>query len=82
MPAPSRRAVSSPLRGAKARGVGRSQLPGFPQNHSAPASSYLRQRDHGNNKIQNFIRLSCGTPWSEAMDQALLKLGQIIARML
>jgi len=33
-------------------------------------------------KYQNFIRLSCGTPWSEAADQALLKLGQIIARMM
>ena len=33
-------------------------------------------------KFQNFIRLSCGTPWSEATDQALLKLGQLIARMM
>jgi len=33
-------------------------------------------------KFQNFIRLSCGMPWSEATDQALLKLGQIIARMM
>ncbi|PYK99165.1 MAG: GntR family transcriptional regulator, partial [Verrucomicrobia bacterium] len=33
-------------------------------------------------KFQNFIRLSCGTPWSEATDQALLKLGRIITRMM
>ena len=33
-------------------------------------------------KFQNFIRLSCGAPWTEAMDQALLKLGQLIARMM
>lgn len=33
-------------------------------------------------RFQNFIRLSCGTPWSEATDQALLKLGQLIARMM
>ncbi|HYT58526.1 MAG TPA: PLP-dependent aminotransferase family protein, partial [Haliangiales bacterium] len=33
-------------------------------------------------KFRNFIRLSCGAPWSEAMDQALLKLGQLIARMM
>ena len=33
-------------------------------------------------KFQNFIRLSCGAPWSEAMEQALLKLGQIIARLM
>jgi DNA-binding transcriptional MocR family regulator len=33
-------------------------------------------------KFHNFIRLSCGTPWSEATDQALLKLGQLIARMM
>jgi DNA-binding transcriptional MocR family regulator len=32
-------------------------------------------------KFQNFIRLSCGAPWTEAMDQAVLKLGRIIARM-
>src|SRR2546426_5888298 len=28
-------------------------------------------------KLENFIRLSCGAPWSDAMDQALLKLGQL-----
>ncbi len=33
-------------------------------------------------KFRNFIRLSCGAPWSEAMDQALLKLGQLITRMM
>ena len=33
-------------------------------------------------KYQNFIRLSCGSRWTEAADQALLKLGQIIARMM
>ncbi len=33
-------------------------------------------------KFRHFIRLSCGAPWSEAMDQALLKLGQLIARMM
>ena len=32
-------------------------------------------------KFQNFIRLSCGS-WSEATDKALLKLGQIIAKMM
>src|SRR6266487_5244271 len=32
-------------------------------------------------KYENFIRLSCGSRWTEAADQALLKLGQIIARM-
>src|SRR6266487_412536 len=33
-------------------------------------------------KLENFIRLSCGSPWSEAMDQALLKLGQLSSRMM
>ena len=33
-------------------------------------------------RFRNFIRLSCGAPWSEAMDQALLKLGQLITRMM
>jgi DNA-binding transcriptional MocR family regulator len=33
-------------------------------------------------KLENFIRLSCGSPWSEAMDQALLKLGQLCSRMM
>jgi DNA-binding transcriptional MocR family regulator len=33
-------------------------------------------------KFRNFIRLSCGAPWSQASDQALLKLGQLSARML
>ena len=33
-------------------------------------------------KLENFIRLSCGAPWSEAMDQALLKLGQLSSRMM
>jgi DNA-binding transcriptional MocR family regulator len=31
--------------------------------------------------FRNFIRLSCGSEWSEAVDQGLLKLGQLIARM-
>src|SRR6266516_7250361 len=31
-------------------------------------------------KYENFIRLSCGSPWSESADRALLKLGQIIGR--
>jgi DNA-binding transcriptional MocR family regulator len=33
-------------------------------------------------KLENFIRLSCGAPWSEAMDQALLKLGQLSSKMM
>ncbi len=33
-------------------------------------------------KLANFIRLSCGAPWSEAMDQALLKLGQLSSRLM
>src|SRR5881396_3668491 len=33
-------------------------------------------------KLENFIRLSCGAPWSEAMDQALLKLGQLSTKMM
>jgi len=33
-------------------------------------------------QFRNFIRLNCGAPWSQAIDQALLKLGQVIARML
>ena len=32
-------------------------------------------------KYQNFIRLSCGSPWSEVMDKALSRLGQIMAGM-
>ena len=33
-------------------------------------------------QFRNFIRLNCGAPWSQTIDQALLKLGQVIARML
>ena len=33
-------------------------------------------------QFRNFIRLNCGAPWSQTIDQALLKLGQLIARML
>ena len=33
-------------------------------------------------KLENFIRLSCGAPWSEAMDRALLTLGQLCSRMM
>src|SRR5213593_1107780 len=33
-------------------------------------------------KLENFIRLSCGAPWSEAMDQALLKLGHLSSMMM
>ena len=33
-------------------------------------------------QFRNFIRLNCGVSWSETTDQALLKLGQLIARML
>jgi len=33
-------------------------------------------------QFRNFIRLNCGAPWSQAIDQALLKLGQVIARMM
>jgi len=32
-------------------------------------------------KYRNCIRLSCGSPWSEAMEKALCRLGQIIAEM-
>ncbi|MBI3853235.1 MAG: PLP-dependent aminotransferase family protein [Verrucomicrobia bacterium] len=31
-------------------------------------------------KYQNFIRLSCGNPWSEKIEQAMVKLGQMMAR--
>jgi len=31
--------------------------------------------------FRNFIRLSCGNQWSETINQALFKLGQLIARM-
>ncbi len=33
-------------------------------------------------KLENFIRLSCGAPWSEAMDHALLKLGQLSSSLM
>jgi len=33
-------------------------------------------------QFRNFIRLNCGAPWSQTIDQALLKLGQVIARMM
>jgi DNA-binding transcriptional MocR family regulator len=33
-------------------------------------------------KYQNFIRLSCGNPWSEKIENALIKLGQMMARMM
>ena len=33
-------------------------------------------------QFRNFIRLNCGAPWSQTIDQALLKLGQLIARMM
>ena len=29
-------------------------------------------------KFQNFIRLNCGNPWSDAIENAIRKLGQII----
>jgi DNA-binding transcriptional MocR family regulator len=32
-------------------------------------------------KYPNFIRLNCGNPWSEVIENALIKLGQIIAAM-
>ncbi|MBI2949093.1 MAG: PLP-dependent aminotransferase family protein [Verrucomicrobia bacterium] len=32
-------------------------------------------------KYQNFIRLSCGDPWTEALDQALRRLGEIMREM-
>jgi DNA-binding transcriptional MocR family regulator len=32
-------------------------------------------------KYQNFIRLNCGNPWSEVIENALIKLGQLIAAM-
>ncbi|MDB6121334.1 MAG: GntR family transcriptional regulator [Pedosphaera sp.] len=32
-------------------------------------------------KFQNFVRLNCGNPWSGAIENALIKLGQIIAAM-
>jgi DNA-binding transcriptional MocR family regulator len=31
--------------------------------------------------FRNFIRLSCGNQWSETIDKALFKLGQLITRM-
>jgi DNA-binding transcriptional MocR family regulator len=32
-------------------------------------------------RFQNFIRLSCGMSWSERAENALIRLGQIIARL-
>jgi DNA-binding transcriptional MocR family regulator len=32
-------------------------------------------------KFKNFIRLNCGNPWSDRIENAVMKLGQIIARM-
>jgi DNA-binding transcriptional MocR family regulator len=31
-------------------------------------------------KFQNFIRLNCGNPWSDAIEGAIRKLGELIAR--
>ena len=32
-------------------------------------------------KFTNFIRLNCGNPWSETIENAVMKLGQILAAM-
>ena len=32
-------------------------------------------------RFQNFIRLNCGNPWSDAIEGAIVKLGQIMERM-
>jgi DNA-binding transcriptional MocR family regulator len=31
-------------------------------------------------KYQNFIRLSCGQPWSNKLEQALMTLGQLAGK--
>lgn len=33
-------------------------------------------------KFSNFIRLNCGNPWSDAIENAMQKLGQLMAQML
>lgn len=32
-------------------------------------------------KYENFIRLSCGAPWSDTQENAVMKLGQLLAKM-
>jgi DNA-binding transcriptional MocR family regulator len=32
-------------------------------------------------KFENFIRINCGNPWSETIENAICKLGQIVALM-
>jgi DNA-binding transcriptional MocR family regulator len=32
-------------------------------------------------KFENFIRINCGNPWTEVLDNAIRKLGEIIAEM-
>lgn len=53
---------------------------------------YFHARDNGigiapgpvfstRDKFTNYIRLSCGAPWSEAMDDGLRRLGEMAAKM-
>lgn len=32
-------------------------------------------------KFQNFVRINCGNPWSDAIDNGLLRLGRILERL-
>jgi DNA-binding transcriptional MocR family regulator len=42
----------------------------------APGAAFSTTR-----RFDHFIRLQCGDPWSPAMDAAIRRLGQIVARL-
>ena len=51
------------------------------QNHELMASIAPGPLFSAKQKFHNFIRLNCGNPWSNAIENAVRKLGEMVKSM-